>query len=79
VKHSALAERLIPGQTPILARDNEDIMSAGGVVKPYHYVTFLEVLGTMTDTTNQWDIRPAVQGPGDFPAPTGDGTGTAVV
>ena len=79
VKHSALAERLIPGQTPILARDNEDIMSAGGVVKPYHYVTFLEVLGTMTDTTNQWDIRPAVQGPGDFPVPTDDGTGTAVV
>ena len=45
VAHSALAEKLIPGQQPILAHHSEDIMSNGEVVRPHHYVTFLEVLG----------------------------------
>ena len=74
VGHSALAERLIPGQQPILARHDEDIMSNGEVVQPYHYVTFLEVLGVMTGTEGEWDVRPAVRGPGDFPLPAPDGT-----
>ncbi len=74
VGHSALAERLIPGQQPILARHDEDIMSNGEVVQPYHYVTFLEVLGVMTGTAGEWDVRPAVRGPGDFPVPAPDGT-----
>jgi outer membrane protein OmpA-like peptidoglycan-associated protein len=78
VAHSPLAERLIPGQQPILARHDESIMSVGEEVRPHHYVTFLEVLGKMTDTEGEWDIRPAaVQGPGDFPLPAPDGTATA--
>jgi outer membrane protein OmpA-like peptidoglycan-associated protein len=79
VAHSALAERLIPGQQPILAHHNEDIMSNGELVRPHHYVTFLEVLGVMTGTEGTWDVRPAaVQGPGDFPtAPSPDGTAVA--
>jgi outer membrane protein OmpA-like peptidoglycan-associated protein len=77
-RHSALAERLIPGQQPILARHDESIMSNGEVVRPHHYVTFLEVLGTMTGTEGEWDVRPAaVQGPGDFPLPAPDGTAVA--
>jgi hypothetical protein len=51
-------------------------MSTGEAVKPYHYVTFLEALGTVTGTTGTWGIRPGPggpgrQGPGDFPAPPG--------
>ena len=45
VAHSALAQRLIPGQQPILAHHDESIMSNGEEVRPYHYVTFLEALG----------------------------------
>jgi outer membrane protein OmpA-like peptidoglycan-associated protein len=75
VAHSALAEKLIPGQEPILARHNDNIMSNGEVVRPHHYVTFLEVLGAMTGTEGTWDVRPAaVQGPGDFNVGTPDGT-----
>jgi outer membrane protein OmpA-like peptidoglycan-associated protein len=77
VGHSALAQALIPGQQPILARHTEDIMSNGEVVRPHHYVTFLEVLGVMTGTAGQWDIRPAVHGPGDFALPAPDGTAVA--
>jgi outer membrane protein OmpA-like peptidoglycan-associated protein len=78
VAHSALAERLIPGQQPILAHHDEDIMSNGELVRPHHYVTFLEVLGVMTGTEGTWDVRPAaLQGPGDFPAPAPDGTAVA--
>jgi hypothetical protein len=78
VAHSALAQRLIPGQQPILAHHSEDIMSNGEVVRPHHYVTFMEVLGKMSDTEGTWDIRPApTAGPGDFPAPTPDGTAVA--
>ena len=74
VAHSALAERLIPGQQPILAHHSENIMSNGEDVQPHHYVTFLEVLGKMTGTDGTWGIRPAVTptGPGDFPAPSPD-------
>ncbi|MGD9573089.1 MAG: OmpA family protein [Thermoleophilia bacterium] len=77
--HSALAERLIPGQQPILAHHDESIMSNGDQVRPYHYVTFLEALGTITGTTGTWGIRPAppkALGPGDFPlpVPTPDGS-----
>jgi outer membrane protein OmpA-like peptidoglycan-associated protein len=74
VGHSPLAERLIPGQQPILAHHSDNIMSNGEVVRPHHYVTFLEVLGKMTDTEGTWDIRPAVSAPGDFTAPAPDGT-----
>lgn len=77
VAHSALAERLIPGQQPILAHHDEDIMSNGEVIRPHHYVTFLEVLGVMTGTAGQWDVRPgpgtAGSGPGDFPTPSPGG------
>ena len=76
VAHSALAERLIPGQQPILATDNENIMSVGETMQPHHYVTFLEVLGSMTKTEGQWTIGPgpgssSSRGPGDFPVPSG--------
>jgi outer membrane protein OmpA-like peptidoglycan-associated protein len=75
VAHSALAQRLIPGQQPILAHHDESIMSNGEEVRPYHYVTFLEALGNMTGTTGTWGIRPGpgpgAHGPGDFPAPPG--------
>ena len=70
--HSALAERLIPGQQPIVATHNESIMSTGENIQPHHYVTFLEVLGTMTGTEGEWDVKPGPargRGPGDFPAP----------
>ena len=77
VAHSALAQRLIPGQQPILAHHSDDIMSNGEAVRPHHYVTFLEVLGKMTATEGTWDIRPASPGPGDFPAPAPDGTAVA--
>jgi outer membrane protein OmpA-like peptidoglycan-associated protein len=76
VAHSALAERLIPGQQPILAKHSENIMSTGTDVKPHHYVTFLEVLGVMTGTAGQWDIKPAAP-VGDFPVPAPDGTAVA--
>ena len=50
-------------------------MSNGEVVQPYHYVTFLEVLGRHDGhRRDEWDIRPAVRGPGDFPVPAPDGT-----
>jgi outer membrane protein OmpA-like peptidoglycan-associated protein len=76
VAHSALAERLIPGQQPIVAKHSENIMSTGTDVKPHHYVTFLEVLGVMTGTAGHWDIKPAAP-VGDFPTPTPDGTAVA--
>jgi outer membrane protein OmpA-like peptidoglycan-associated protein len=76
VAHSALAQRLIPGQQPIVAHESDSIMSTGESVRPYHYVTFLEALGTVTGTTGTWSIRPGPggpgwKGPGDFPAPPG--------
>ena len=74
VGHSALAQPLIPGQQPIVAHHSEDIMSNGEVVRPAHYVTFLEVLGKMTGTEGTWDVRPNVSAPGDFTAPAPDGT-----
>ena len=49
-------------------------MSNGEVVRPHHYVTFMEVLGKMTGTEGTWDIRPNVSAPGDFDAPAPDGT-----
>jgi outer membrane protein OmpA-like peptidoglycan-associated protein len=79
VAHSALAQALIPGQQPIVATDSDNIMSGGETIRPHHYVTFLEVLGTMTGTTGQWAIGPglgpASSGPGDFnvPKPKPDG------
>jgi hypothetical protein len=80
--HSALAERLIPGQQPIRAHHDESILSNGEQVRPHHYVTFLEALGTVTGTTGSWGVRPApsrVNGPGDFPLPVPSPDGTAVV
>ena len=56
--HSDLAERLIPGQQPIVTHHDASIMSNGEEMRPYHYVTFLEVLGQMTGTTGQWAIGP---------------------
>lgn len=81
VAHSALAQRLIPGQQPILAHHDESIMSNGEEVRPYHYVTFLEALGNMTGTTGTWGIGPGPgpggRGPGDFPVPGPDDARTA--
>lgn len=78
VAHSALAVSLIPGQQPIVATDNESIMSTGSEIRPYHYVTFLEALGIMTGTTGQWAVGPASpRGPGDFPLPTPGGSRAA--
>lgn len=80
VGHSRLAERLIPGQRPVLAHHDEDIMSNGEVVRPHHYVTFLEALGLLTGTSGEWDVRPGPghggRGPGDFPVPAPGGTVT---
>ncbi len=74
VAHSDLAEELIPGQEPVVAHHNENIMSNGEMVRPHHYVTFLEALGEMTDTRGKWDVRPSDHSGelGDFPAPSGD-------
>jgi outer membrane protein OmpA-like peptidoglycan-associated protein len=80
--HSALAERLIPGQRPIRAHHDESILSNGQEVRPHHYVTFLEALGTITGTTGTWGVRPAppkVTGPGDFPVPVPSPDGTVTV
>lgn len=74
VAHSALAERLIPGQQPIVAHHDESIMANGEVIRPYHYVTFLEALGNLTDTVGQWEVGPGrhtPRGRGDFPVPSG--------
>jgi outer membrane protein OmpA-like peptidoglycan-associated protein len=78
--HAALVQSLMPGQQPVQARHNDNIMSNGEVVRPHHYVTLLEALGTTTGTTGLWDIAPAsLHGPGDFPTPVlrPDGTATA--
>ena len=72
VAHSDLAETLIPGQQPILAHHSENVMSNGEVVRPHHYVTFLEALGTMTSSAGEWDVGPAAVGPGDFPVAAPD-------
>ena len=39
-------------------------------------MTFLEVLGVMTGTAGQWDVKPAAP-VGDFPTPAPDGTAIA--
>ena len=58
--HSALAERLIPGQQPDAgAPQRQHHVANGEVVRPHHYVTFLEALGKMTGTLGKWDIAPA--------------------
>lgn len=74
VAHSELAQELIPGQEPIVAHHNENIMSNSEMVRPHHYVTFLEALGTMTDTLGKWDVRPYNRAGemGDFPTPSVD-------
>lgn len=76
VAHSALAQKLIPGQQPILAGHNDNIMSVGQTIQPYHYVTFLEALTVMTKVTD-WKIGPGPGGtahqPGDFPMPDPNG------
>jgi outer membrane protein OmpA-like peptidoglycan-associated protein len=76
VGHSDLAEELIPGQQPVVAHHSENVMSNGEVVRPHHYVTFLEALGQMTSSEGEWDVGPAVPaplGPGDFPVPDPNG------
>ena len=76
-RHSALVASLMPDQEPVVAADNENIMSLGTTVRPHHYVTFLEVLSSMSGTeAPEWKTQPAV-GPrpgtrGDFPLPRGD-------
>ncbi len=74
VAHSDLAEELIPGQQPVVAHHNENIMSNGEMMHPHHYVTFLEALGIMTETPGEWDVRPYNMAGerGDFPTPSGD-------
>lgn len=59
--HSDLAENLGLTADPVVAHHSDSIMSNGEVVEPYHYCTFLEALGTMTNTTGQWEAGP---GPG---------------
>lgn len=79
VAHSALAQRLIPGQQPIVAVHNRNVMSNGEDIQPYHYVTFLEVLDNMTNMSGQWEIGPGPGGhahePGDWPIPPPTGAG----
>jgi outer membrane protein OmpA-like peptidoglycan-associated protein len=78
--HAALVQTLMPGQQAVQAHHSDNVMSNGEVVRPHHYVTLLEALGTTTGTTGLWDIAPsAPHGPGDFPLPTvkPDGTATA--
>ena len=75
VDHSQLAQNMGLAAAPVVAHHSDSIMSNGEVVEPYHYATFLEVLGTMTSTTGMWSAGPGpgpAPGPGDFPTPTGD-------
>ena len=68
----------MPGQQAVQAHHSDNVMSNGEVVRPHHYVTLLEALGTTTGTTGLWDIAPsAPRGPGDFPAPVVQPGGTA--
>jgi outer membrane protein OmpA-like peptidoglycan-associated protein len=68
--HAPLVQALMPGQQPVLAHHSENVMSNGEVVRPHHYVVFLEALGTVTKTPGQWDIAAAApRGPGDYPDP----------
>jgi hypothetical protein len=73
VDHSKRVEDTVPGykDNPILATHSDSIMSVGNVVRPYHYVTFLEVLGKMTTTVGEWDVRPAPGRGTGGPAPSG--------
>lgn len=73
VDHSKRAQDTVPGykDNPVLATHSDSIMSAGNVVRPYHYVTFLEVLGTMTGSVGEWDVRPAPARDGAGPPTTG--------
>lgn len=69
VAHSQLANDLGLAADPVVAHHSDSIMSNGEVVEPHHYATFLEVLGTMTDTTGEWSAGPGpgpALGPGDF-------------
>lgn len=60
-RHSDLAERLIPGQQPVMAMQSGSVMSVGEVVQPWHYVTFLEALESITGIEGEWDVG---SGPG---------------
>ena len=74
---SQLANDLGLATAPVVAHHSDSIMSNGEVIEPYHYATFLEVLGTMTGTTGEWTAGPGngpSLGPGDFNAPTGSTT-----
>ena len=80
VAHSDLAENLGLAADPVVAHHSDSIMSNGEVVEPYHYATFLEVLGTMTNTTGEWEAGAGPgpdRGPGDFPVPTPGGSAMA--
>ena len=63
VAHSQMAQNLIEGQQPVVAHHSESVMSNGEDIQPCHYVTFLEMLGDMTNTTGQWSVGPG-PGPG---------------
>jgi len=56
VRHSPLAQQLGVTSAPILASDNDAIMSVGEVVAPRHYITFLEALGDVTGTAGEWEV-----------------------
>ena len=76
--HSKAVADLMPGQAPVVAADNDNIMSLGTTVQPHHYVTFLEALSSVSSTAaTDWKTTPApVIKPGtkgDFPTPGPDG------
>jgi outer membrane protein OmpA-like peptidoglycan-associated protein len=79
--HAKLVQDLMPGQKPVMAHHSDNIMSNGELVRPHHYVTFLEALTLMTGQKS-WDVKPGPgqggRGPGDFPLPTPSPDGTAV-
>jgi outer membrane protein OmpA-like peptidoglycan-associated protein len=69
--HSKLVKDVMDKE--ILARHDDSIMSVGEVVRPHHYVVFLDALVQLTSpTTNgrDWDVRPAPgRGPDDVAPP----------
>jgi len=64
-EHTGLVERFLPGTPTVRAQDNDNIMSAGSLMKPQHYVTIIEALASMTGIP-EWTLTP-VPRPGSGP------------